>query len=275
MNKKINKNLINGVLLTTCCATVLSVSKFNDLKDTNITTIKDESIVTKSNANLMSFEQETINEIAKVYNLDYNIVYSIISKSTNNFNDETYINNNIIPLGLQCNTYDLGNKAAAIMDAVKNIYLYPEAFGYTLEEITTKDKFVSELSQSEQIKKYSEMTNTDHLTAQTLTQYYTNIDSTTFTEKNNVLGFVQSEIVEDKNGNLSLSTDVITYPSSEAGFIDLSLYLLENNINGNYSFEELEMNLPINSNVDLNLSPVDELNNIYSELSEKENNNIR
>lgn len=271
LNKKTKKTLKNLVLTSTMLGTLVSVGNYAKELVTSTTNKSDITYISEhvntenktalkmqdhktydvveNNINLMPSllteedkevieiieeeqvmheeEQKLIQHYADVYSLDYDIVYSIISEMTNEFTDEEYVNNNKIGQSTMKNKYvNCETKDTAMLIAVRNIYYNYSNYGYSFNEISTGVKHSSDLTYEQQIAKYADVVGVDKNLVYAITRLETGFDSNLFLNNHNPAGIIF-------NGKWA------SFPSFEAGFIEINLEILKYNLNGKHTIAEI------------------------------------
>lgn len=146
---------------------------------------------------------------ADVYGLNRKLVYDIISSSKY---DEEIVSE------------------LEILLFVRNIYNNPNIYGYEYSDILTGKIYQSELSVESQISDISEVVGVDKTLNYSIMFYETsNFESEGFLKYNNPT-------------NLMSDGKIMIFPSIYAGLIEQSLIILQHNLEGRYTIEEIANN---------------------------------
>lgn len=128
-----------------------------------VTSVKTESVPTLSSVNTIKNDSITTEEekylqkyCNEVYGLNYNIVYTVACKLTNNFTSEEYIKTN--NPAYKINKNECSSKEEGFLTFVRHLSQIPTDFGLTTEEIKNPN-FVSPSKGNEEykVKYYSEL----------------------------------------------------------------------------------------------------------------------
>lgn len=250
-SKKYKDSLKNVILSSTFVASIFTIGGMNSKK----TDVVEPITVDYSASNFVDYKKndnnifkESLKEVenekteealikyySDVYSLDYNIVYNIISDLTNEFTDENYINNNVIGDSTMKNKYvDCESKDLAILIAVRNIFYLHDNYGYSADEIKTTVEFESGLSYSAQIAKSCDVIGVDKCMAYAISDYSCDFENEDFNSNNNP-------------ASITFSSELASFPSKEAGFIELGLELLKYNMAGNETVADISTYFAPNS----------------------------
>lgn len=236
----------------------------NDKTDDNLIInnqefVEDTNEIVEEEIEVVSIEKEEeqlIKHYCNIYSLNYDIVYDIISQWTNNFTDSEYVNNNKIGNSTMKNKYvECNSKDLAILIAVRNIFYLHNDYGYTTDQITSNTNYQSELSYEAQIAKYSDTIGIDKFLTYSVCKNESNFDNSNFKDMNNP-------------ANIAFSGNTASFPTTEAGFIEIGLELLKTNMNGNYSIQDISK--MYSSNGSINTSWSNKVSNIYTDATNLE-----
>lgn len=171
-------------------------------------------------------EEIYIRQYSDIYGLDYEKVYQILSTITNHFESKDYKYAYMIGNSKLDNHFVIPqNKEMAILIAVRNIYYFPEQYGYSSIELKTDISYKSDLDYAKQIAYVSKVLGVD--SALNYTIYKFNVNNSMFVVKNNP-------------NNRKLNGSYITFPSSMARFIEETLELLKYQLDGKNPLKEIE-----------------------------------
>lgn len=164
-------------------------------------------------------EKECIKLYCRIYGLDFETVYQMISESTNGFTNELYLENNIIPFAKIGDTVvNCHNKEKAILLSIHHIYHHSEQYGYSLNSLKTNSMFTSKLTYAEQIAYLSDVLEIDTCLNYAICKASGGFNSSMFTTMHNPSGMKE-------NG------EYIVFPNVTVGFIEQSIKLLEMRVN--------------------------------------------
>ena len=179
-------------------------------------------------------EEFYIKEYSDIYGLDYEKVYQILSDITDNFKDENYVNNYVIGNSkLNGRLVICHSKEMAILLALRNIYFYPEQYGYSSFELKTNTPYKSDLDYAKQIAHASNVLDVDPVLNYAICKLKSNFNSPMFLVKHNP-------------NNIRLSGNYVTFPSPMAGFIEEAIQLLESKLDGKNPLQEIKNDLEFN-----------------------------
>ncbi|MCI9233733.1 MAG: hypothetical protein HFH08_03945 [Bacilli bacterium] len=169
---------------------------------------------------LHQIEQSYIHLYSDIYGLNFEKVYQILSDITDDFKNEAYITNNVIHHSkLDGQIVICNSKEMAILLAVRDIYFYPERYGYTSEELKTGIPYKTELKLASQIFYVSNVLEVDPALTYAICQAHGNFNHPMFLLKNNP-------------NNMKLDDTFSYYPSTMAGFIEKALEVLKCKMSG-------------------------------------------
>lgn len=130
--------------------------------DTLFGTFDNIAIFRNSENNSLEEEERIIQLYCDIYGLDYEKVYQILNSLTDNFTDINYQyyyrigTSKLDNVPIKCE-----NKEMAILIAIYNIYLHPNEYGYSKEEISGTRTFISNLSPTNQLEYLSNVLGID------------------------------------------------------------------------------------------------------------------
>ena len=205
LNKGIGVNLITGAIFGRTITTGNNVST-EDLKE------KRELLIKK---------------YCDVYQVDYNIVYNLLVRLTDNFTSVEF-HSGRIPV-INGNDIYAKSEEELFVYAIRNIKRTPEKFNLKKEDLYIDTDYISDTEYFRQIKYYANLFDVDECLIAAIVQTETGFDSDIFNSINNPAGL-------KTNGRLE------KFANKEEGFIELCLEIrnvyrkigcLSNQVNSN------------------------------------------
>ena len=158
---------------------------------------------------------EMIKKYCDIYQVNYDVVYSILSNLTGNFSNQNYIDNCNIE-GIVCKGVQVHPESyeQLLIYTIRNIKQDPSKFGLTKEMICINNGYQSSTNYLEEIKRFSEIFGIDECLVAAIVKSETGFDSQMFHDINNPAG-------------LRLSTGWWEFSTKEEGFIELCLEIIK------------------------------------------------
>lgn len=192
--------------------------------------------------------KENIKFYTDIYNLDYEVVLSIISDLTDDFTNEDFVVNNLISNPtMKSKVVDFNNKDFSFLVEIRNIYFNYNKYGYTFDEVTKKENsgisystdelaekgyeidyltIVEKLSYEEQIYNISNVIGVDPALVYAICRHESTFNSYQFNNNNNPSG-------------IRFSYGFAIFPTLYSGFIDTALEMLKYELNGKTSISDI------------------------------------
>lgn len=173
-------------------------------------------------------QEKIIKKYCDIYQVDFDVVYEKICELTENFTNESYLNDLHIE-GIVCKSKDVyaRSEEELLLLAVRCIKQKPELLGLTEQDIRIKNGYDSGTNYVAMINEISKVLNSDRVLIYAIFQAETSFNSDIFFSHNNPGG------MKDDEGNWWY------FDNKYQGFIELCLEVRKYNDMGAYSIEEI------------------------------------